>query len=111
MRAAKLPSATARTISLFTGKTDIDDKHARDGSKPDPVSDFYALQVRPKRKWHRYELTQYLCDEICAVIRVENERPRAKDGRWFYRVEVRGQAIGRFDSICEAADAAEGVAR
>lgn len=108
---SKRASAAARTISIFTGKTDSEAPNARDGSSADPVRDYADLQLRPKYKWKRYQLTQYECVALSAMIYVENEHPKTKTGRWRYRVNKAGRDIGTFDSIGLAADAAEGVLR
>jgi hypothetical protein len=107
-RAPKPPAqtATARTISLFTGKTDLEDVNARDGSPPDPVSDYNEIRLRPRHKWKRYQLTQYSCEALNALILVERDGIKG-DGAWVYRVIRAGVAVGTFGNICAAADAAE----
>jgi hypothetical protein len=103
-----VPTAEQRTISLFTGKTDLEVPHARDGSEPDP-EDSFRLRMRPKPKWKQFEgLTQYHSEVLNAMIIIERD---AKSGPWRYRVVVRGIQIGVFDNISVAADAAEGIER
>ena len=107
-KATKAPTAAARTISMFTGKTDLEDPNARDGRGP-TREDREALFLRPRVKWKQLEgLRQFQAESINALIIVEREGMK-KDGRWRYQVLRGGRKLGVFDSMCEAADAAEGT--
>lgn len=104
-RLPKLKEATAeqRTVSLFTGKTDLESPNARDGSDPTPEDSFH-LQMRPRVKWKTFDgLKRHEAKAINALIVVE----RMEAGVWKYRVYKSGQQLGLFDSISDAADAAE----
>lgn len=105
-RAAPPPTAAQRTVSLFTGKTDLEDPRARDGTAPDP-EDHHHMTTRPKVKWKGNQgLTRYDADSISAMITVERQGKKS-DGPWLYRVFRCGLPTGEFRTICEAADAAE----
>ena len=100
----KFPTATQRTVSLFTGKTDLEDPSARDGTPPDHRE---MMAGRPKVKWTTIDgLRHYEADRIGGQIIVEREGMK-RDGRWMYRALRLGRQIGVFPNICDAADAVE----
>lgn len=94
-------TAEQRTISIFTGKTDAEAIHARDGSLP--AHKYDELVMQPRVKWKR-EGDMWLAEKPHAA-RIEVVSSE-KTGR-VYRVFVRGAIVGNFDNICSAADAAE----
>lgn len=98
---ARLPSAKQRTISLFTGKTDLEDpRRARDGT-------LGAAMARIPRQ----RRLEWVNNETLSSWTVED-----KNGLELYRIDVkedayhlfvRGKLLGSFASALEAARACE----
>lgn len=104
MKPKKKPlTAEQRTISIFTGKTDAEDKLACDGSLPAHKYDELTMQPRPK--WNR-EGDRWLTDRPFNAS-IEVTKSANRPGVYVYRVMVAGAHVGNFENICEAADAAE----
>lgn len=100
LKQVQQPTAEQRTISLFTGMTDLDapDGAARDGSRAEERRD---PRPRPRPKWLGGGGSWYTEDRrgnpLCRVTREANG----------YRAWARGRELGTFATIGEAGRACE----
>jgi len=102
----KAASARQRTISLFTGLTDVESPLARDGSIPRLDRD--TMKGRLLHKWKATgSLKVYECPHIGASIEITREQHEVRE-RWLYIVTKAGQEIGTCFDMSAAADLAEG---
>ena len=110
---AKAPStvkAEARTISLFTKRTDLEDQNARDGSAGETKRGKKSARARGPRKvkWvpngnETSWVTHYFRGSNAGTVRDRIER--LEEGR--YEAWSKGTSLGIFPTLASATNAAE----
>ena len=107
----RTPTAAARTVSLFTGRSDVDDpRTGRDGTKPDAHND------EPRRRhavvqWNAVGFTRWVYGTAIEARRAKpkhlGEITKLDERRYVARAGER--SLGVFATVLEAASAVEGA--
>lgn len=99
---SRAPTAAERTISLFTGKTDLESENARDGSPPELPANVRAY--RPL-KWRAVGLTRWTTNrrrEGTEIVEYEIYRDQRYPQRWAHGPGLR---LTSYPTIQEAGNA------
>ncbi len=108
---SRTPTAAARTVSLFTGRSDLDDpRTSRDGTKPDPRDD------EPRRRqavvqWNAIGFTRWVYGTNIEARRTKPKHlgETTKLGERKYEARAGARLLGTFATVLEAASAVEGA--
>lgn len=100
-----MKSAESRTLSMFTGQSDLDHRDARDGTRPDPEP--RPLKRHVKLDWHGFDRHWTVDKDGAELFNID----KTPDGLYLATLRrgppLQRLTLGRFKTIAEAGAACE----